>query len=157
MSRIKGCILICAQGHGPVYISTHVVQSHSPSIPLIRPLPYSITDHYYSETGLVFKWYSHSKPKLKKVHLFKLWHEPVFGVLCSGLVCLILAQDQYGYYLLLKKTGESLNLKTELRSLHLNPGSICRGINSIFKFNFAPVFLSKISRSISSKNSAYQS
>ena len=35
-------------------------------------------------------------------------------------------------------------------------GLICRDIRSIFKFNLAPVFLSKNSRSISSMNSAYQ-
>jgi hypothetical protein len=37
-----------------------------------------------------------------------------------------------------------------------SPGSICRNISAILKFNLAPVFLSKILRSILSKNSAYQ-
>jgi hypothetical protein len=37
-----------------------------------------------------------------------------------------------------------------------DPGSICRNISGILKINFAPVLLSKILRSISSKNSAYQ-
>jgi hypothetical protein len=37
-----------------------------------------------------------------------------------------------------------------------NPGSICRDISAILKFNLAPVFLRKILCSISSKNSAYQ-
>jgi hypothetical protein len=36
------------------------------------------------------------------------------------------------------------------------PGSIFRNISAILKFTFAPVFLSKTLRSISSKNSAYQ-
>jgi hypothetical protein len=40
--------------------------------------------------------------------------------------------------------------------LHISPGSIYRDINAILKINPAPVFLSIILRSISSKNSAYQ-
>jgi hypothetical protein len=38
----------------------------------------------------------------------------------------------------------------------LTSGSICRDISAILEINLAPVFLSKILRSISSKNSSYQ-
>jgi hypothetical protein len=38
----------------------------------------------------------------------------------------------------------------------LEAGSICKDVSTILKFNLAPVYLSKILRSISSENSAYQ-
>jgi hypothetical protein len=44
-----------------------------------------------------------------------------------------------------------------LKDLNLGPkGQIYRDLSAILKFNLSPVFLSKILRSISSKNSAYQ-
>ncbi len=58
--------------------------------------------------------------------------------------------------ILLRKAGARLNFKIALKSLHIDPGFKCRAKRSIFKINPAPVFRSKILRSISSKNSAYQ-
>jgi hypothetical protein len=46
--------------------------------------------------------------------------------------------------------------KIEQKNYAISPGSICRDESAILKINLAPVFLSKILRSISSKNSAYQ-
>ncbi len=57
--------------------------------------------------------------------------------------------------ILLRKTGVRLNLKIELISLHIRLGSICIEICAILKLNLAPVFLSKILRTILSMNSAY--
>jgi hypothetical protein len=54
--------------------------------------------------------------------------------------------------ILLRKTGVRLNFKITLISLHMDPGLICRDPSSILKFRLAPIFISKLSSLILSKN-----